>query len=313
MRRAVIDIGTNSVKVLVGDLDPLSGEVQPVFERGTQTRLGSGFYQDHTLQEQPVRDTATACTGYVVAARELGAGSVQIIATSAARDARNPELLLDAVRKATGIPVQILTGEEEAGFAFRGVASDPRLAGRPLAILDVGGGSTELIAGGKGRIDFQKSFQLGTVRLLEQFSPGDPPSGSVKGQCEEWLRAFIQDGPRSELLKALGEVPPGTEWVGTGGTSVLLVRMFLEQDTFDRDLIESRPVMAGELQDLRERLWGMTMEQRRNIPGLPANRADVILFGVSIFSAILKVFGGRELRISTRGLRFGVLAGLGKP
>ena len=307
MLRAVIDIGTNSVKILIGDVNPGNREVTPIFERGIQTRLGSGFYQDRTLQPQPVLDTAQSCLEFLNIARVMGVEGFRILATSAAREARNPELLLDAVRAATGISVEIVSGEQEAGLAFRGVASDPRLAGRPLVILDVGGGSTEVILGEGERIVFQKSFPIGTVRLLEQFPPSDPPRIDNLQKCESWLRHYVGTEIRNTLQAHDGLLAGNAEWVATGGTSMLLARMTLGRDTFERRAIETCRIQAPELEALKNHLWNLPIEQRRKIPGLPANRADVILFGVSIFSELLSVFRVAHLGISTRGLRFGAL------
>src|SRR5262245_30002819 len=165
MRRAVIDIGTNSVKLLVADV--AGPQVEPVHESAEQTRLGRGFYETHILQPAALAATAQAVAVFAKQAADIGAQSVRVFATSAARDAKNPGELLRAVEAACGLRVEIISGEQEAEWAFRGVTSDPALARQPLLLLDVGGGSTEFILGQGEHKHFRQSFPLGAVRLME--------------------------------------------------------------------------------------------------------------------------------------------------
>src|SRR5262249_30238141 len=149
-----IDVGTNSIKLLVADV--AGRDVRPVCEESKQTRLGQGFYETHRLQAEPIANTARAVTDFSRKAKELKAVSVRVIATSAARDALNPQDLLSAIESAAGLKVEIISGEQEADWAFNGVTTDPALAKQPLLLLDVGGGSTEFILGQGDHKDFQK-------------------------------------------------------------------------------------------------------------------------------------------------------------
>ena len=148
IRRAVIDVGTNSVKLLVADIDDY--QVEPVWEGSKQTRLGRGFYETQRLQEPAISQTASAVAEFAAAARERQAASIRVIATSAARDARNADELTTAIERATRLKMEILSGEQEADLVFQGVTTDPRFATEPLLLLDVGGGSTEFILGQGG-------------------------------------------------------------------------------------------------------------------------------------------------------------------
>src|SRR3954470_22042102 len=172
-RRAVIDVGTNSVKLLVADV--AGHDVHPVCEDSKQTRLGQGFYETHRLQPEPIAKTARAVMKFAALARELRADSVRVIATSAARDAINPQELVSALEGDSGLKVEIISGDQEAEWAFQGVTTDPELARQPLLLLDVGGGSTEFILGHGEHKHFRESFPLGTVRLMEKFPHADPP------------------------------------------------------------------------------------------------------------------------------------------
>ena len=191
IRRAVIDVGTNSIKLLVADV--AGRDVQPVHEESRQTRLGKGFYETRRLQTEPIAHSANAVADFARTARKHGARSIRVIATSAARDAVNPEDLISAIEAASGLKVEIISGGQEAGWAFQGVTTDPELAQAPLLLLDVGGGSTEFILGRGERTHFAHSFPLGTVRLLEKFPHSDPPTRGEFTACRDWLKNFLQD------------------------------------------------------------------------------------------------------------------------
>src|SRR6267142_5676404 len=143
VRRAVIDVGTNSIKLLVADVR--GRDVRPVHEESKQTRLGKGFYESNCLQPEAIARTAEAVWEFAEIAREKSAASIRVIATSAARDAVNPTDLTLSIERASGLKTEIISGEREAGWVFQGVATDAELAKRPLLLLDVGGGSTEFI------------------------------------------------------------------------------------------------------------------------------------------------------------------------
>ena len=174
VRRAVIDVGTNSVKVLVADV--YDHVVIPLLEESEQTRLGAGFFQTHRLQPSAIAHTARAVADFARTATAQAARGIRVIATSAARDALNQAELTTAITAASGLPVEILSGEQEADWAYRGVTTDPALANIPLLLLDVGGGSTEFILGAGSGQQFRRSFQLGTVRFLEANPLSDPPT-----------------------------------------------------------------------------------------------------------------------------------------
>ena len=306
VRRAVIDVGTNSIKLLVADV--AGRDVQPVHEESRQTRLGRGFYETHRLQLEPVAHSANAVADFARIARKQGAAAVRVIATSAARDAVNPDDLISAIEAAAKLKVEIISGNQEAEWAFQGVTTDPELARTPLLLLDVGGGSTEFILGRGEHKHFAHSFSLGTVRLLEKFPHGDPPARGEFTGCRDWLRTFLQTEVRPKLEPALrretspklGEI----QLVGTGGTTSILARMEAKLDRYDRERLEATRLGLAQVQAHRRRLWNLPLAGRKEIPGLPASRADVILPGVLIYEMVMAEFGFQQLRVSTRGLRF---------
>lgn len=308
VRRAVIDVGTNSVKLLVAEVD--AREVRPVLEKSEQTRLGRGFYETHCLQAEAIAGTAEAVGKFTRLAAQWEVPAPRIIGTSAARDAINREELVAALERASGQRVEIISGEEEADLVFRGVTTDSNLAGQRLLILDVGGGSTEFILGAGGHHTFRQSFDLGSVRLHEMLRPADPPSLADLAGCRGWLGEFFARQIAPALGVALGGAgAPETRLVGTGGTTTILARMQLRLDSFDRGRIEGARLTREQVLDQMVHLWSLSLEERRKIIGLPSSRADIILMGVAIYEAVMEHFHFPEVYVSTRGLRYGAVLG----
>ena len=305
-RRAVIDVGTNSVKLLVAEVTEQA--VVPVFEASEQTRLGRGFYETHRLQPEAIRITAEAVARFGLRATDHAAGSVRVIATSAARDAVNAQELIAAIQAYAGLRVAVISGEQEAEWAFRGVATDPDLHGHRLLVLEVGGGSTQIILGAGDHHSFRQSFSLGSVRLIEKLRPNDPPTPANLANCREFLRQFFKREIGPVIESALAALC-GADFklVGTGGTSTILARMEKQMSGFDREEIERTRLSRVRVSEWMDRLWNLPLAARQQIAGLPPNRADVILMGVAIYEAVMEHFGVGELHVSTRGLRFGAV------
>jgi exopolyphosphatase/guanosine-5'-triphosphate,3'-diphosphate pyrophosphatase len=305
-RRAVIDVGTNSVKLLVADVRGQT--LQPLLEKSEQTRLGKGFYEDHLLQAAAIEHTARVVSAFTALAHQLEPATVRLIATSAARDARNQDVLIRALNEASGLKVEIISGDQEAEMVFRGVATDPRLDGRRLLILDAGGGSTELVLGQGEHHIVRKSFPIGSVRLLEVLRPRDPPAISDLADCRAWLQHFLAEKITLETAALLDvKNNPETTLVGTGGTATILARMEGRMDRFDRERIEGMRLSRRQILDRMVQLWSLSLAERRKLPGLPSKRADVVLMGVAIYEAVMERFGFEHLYVSTRGLRFGAV------
>jgi exopolyphosphatase/guanosine-5'-triphosphate,3'-diphosphate pyrophosphatase len=302
VRRAVIDVGTNSIKLLVADVR--GRDVSPVLEESRQTRLGKGFYESNHLQPEAIARTAEAVWEFAEIAREKNADSIRVIATSAARDAVNPRDLTNAIERASGLKTEIISGAREAEWAFQGVTTDAELATQPLLLLDVGGGSTEFILGHGVKKSFAHSFPLGTVRLMEKFPHGDPPTKSEFNSCRDWLNFFLHHEVRPQLEPALKNETGEIRLVGTGGTTSILARMEKKLERFDREKIERAVLSFEQVVAHRKNLWKLPLAERKEIPGLPKLRADVILTGVLIYEAVMEEFHFKELRVSTRGLRF---------
>lgn len=306
VRRAVIDVGTNSVKLLVADVT--GNVVYPLHEISRQTRLGHGSYATRILQPEAINQTVQAVSEFAAQARQWAPKQIQIVATSAARDAANASELVDAIHRQTNLKLAVISGEQEAHWAYAGICSDPRLAGHALLIMDAGGGSTQLIYGPKPGIVARHSYRIGAVRLLEKYPLSDPPKSADLAKCLDWARKYILEHTPPQLKPHwAGNAPATPRFVGTGGSSSLLAAMQLQLEEFDRDKIESIELTARQVRHRMQQLWDLPLETRRQIPGLPANKADVILMGTVIHAAVMEIFSLPAMVISTRGFRFGAL------
>ncbi|MBT6450809.1 MAG: hypothetical protein HOK62_08845 [Verrucomicrobiales bacterium] len=299
-RRAIIDVGSNSVKLLIADV--VDGVVMPLIHKGEQMRLGQGVFETGQLAPEAIEATARVVADFAAKAKGHGAASVRVLATSAAREASNGDELVAAI-SAGGLDLEIIDGQTEAELVLRGVRSLPDLAEGPLAIIDVGGGSTEFLVADVTALRLQHSFLLGTVRWLEAFPVSDPPTDAERAKLVQALDEFLDE----QVTPKLGGLPlPGT-LIGAGGTSVFLSRIFLERSDLAVDEIESLRLSLPEVQSLTQRLWKMPLAARSELAGLPANRADVILFGAAIYEAVMMRCGFGELRPTLRGVRYGAL------
>ncbi len=303
-RRAVIDIGTNSVKLLIAEWREAG--LEPILECSRQTRLGEGFYSTGRLQLGPIQRTAAAVAELAALARAEPIACLRVIATSATREAVNAAELIRAAEASAEAPVEIISGAQEADWAYRGALTDVSLTRTSLMLLDLGGGSTEVILGRGERREFQQSFPLGTVRLLERVPFGDPPTAAELSRCRAEIAGFIESR-MVPVLERLVRSDHDRLLVGTGGTASILGCLRAQLTTFDRARLEAARLDLPVLEHWTATLWRMPLKERKEIPGLPPNRADVILPGVVVYEQMTRAFGFRELRISTRGLRFGAL------
>jgi exopolyphosphatase / guanosine-5'-triphosphate,3'-diphosphate pyrophosphatase len=295
------------VKLLIAEVDGQA--VSPVLETSDQTRLGRGLYETGRMSPEAIAETARAVAKFAALAAEHQAAPPRVFATSAAREAANRDDLLVAIQTTAGIKAEIISGEQEAEWVFQGVSTDPRFQGKPICILEVGGGSTELIFGEQSHASFSDCYPIGSVRLLERLHLSDPPTPDNWRECRSLLQRFMELHIRPSLAaKAMPIL------AGTGGTVTILARMEARLDDYNREAIEAVRLSQRQIAQWRERLWSLPLAERQIIPGLPPKRADVILMGIAIFEVFMEMFHFPELHISSRGLRFGaILEASGSP
>jgi exopolyphosphatase/guanosine-5'-triphosphate,3'-diphosphate pyrophosphatase len=282
-------------------------EVIPISEESKQTRLGAGFYQTRQLQPEPIEATAQAVRAFAAKARRMGALSIRLMGTSAARDALNAGELVRAIREKSGLTLDVISGEQEADWAYRGVLTDPRLADLALLILDVGGGSSEFIVGERLQKTFSRSYKLGTVRLLESLKLGDPPGLAALEDCRARVGEILREQIALDVAPHLSACRQKPQLVGVGGTATILANIEMRAREFDRARIEAARVPLDRLDYYAKWMWTHPLAERAQLPGLPSTRADVILCGVVIYQTVMTQFGFQELRASARGIRYSAL------
>lgn len=306
--KAVIDVGTNSVKLLLAEVS--AGTVMPILDTTAKTpaRLGVGLYRSQFLQGEAMDAAVIAIEELLERTAGYRPESVRLVATSAVRDARNRSDFEALVFERTGLTLEVISGEREAELVHRGVTSDPEITGQSFIILDVGGGSTEIIMSSAGRVRFRHSFQLGTVRLMEMLGLSDPPTAGDRGRCAKFLEQFFRESIVPAVRSGEESAWPNFQLVATGGTAICLASMQAGGRLKD-GIIPILRIARSDIHFQAERLWQLSVNERQLIPGLPRKRADVILTGAAIFDAALRYLDFDALTVSRRGLRYGVLAG----
>jgi exopolyphosphatase/guanosine-5'-triphosphate,3'-diphosphate pyrophosphatase len=262
------------------------------------TRLGEGQADDGVLAPGAVGRTVDTIYAMVDDARALGPVDVVAVGTAGLRRAPNRSLLVDAVREATGVDVEVITGAEEARLAYLAATSALPTVDGPLAVFDSGGGSTQFTFGRDGRVDDQFSVDVGAVRIAEEFGLADAVSRSV---LDDALAAV------ADRLSALAGRPQPAAIVAIGGTATNLAAVRHGLATYDPDVVHGTVVDVAELDRQIEQFRTLRAEERRAIPGLQPARAEVILGGACIVRTVLTKLGHDAMTVSDRGLRHGVI------
>lgn len=293
-RVAAIDVGTNSVKLAIADVE---GDVRIVREESEITRLGRGVDETRNLAREPMAATLNAVARFADDARAAGASRIVVAGTSALRDAGNGDEFLRSVRDRTGLDVEIISGMREAALAHLAVSSDPALQLDPsaeLAVFDIGGGSTEVNIGSGESISYHRSFDVGAVRLTERFLRSDPPSASEMEEAKRYVSGEFEGVPAPAGARAAA---------GIGGTLVNVAAVTSKPG----QAIHGSHLSMDRLREALSKLAGAPLERRRSMPGLEPGRADVIVGGVIILIALVERLGVESVQVSTRGLRYGLL------
>lgn len=303
MRVATIDLGSNTVRLLVADVEPARRGWRVVEADQRVTRLGEGLAAGGRLGPAPVERTAATVREYVERARRAGAERVAIVATSAVREAANGRDFAAALERATGERVRVVSGEDEAALTLAGVLSglDDAPDGDTL-VFDVGGGSTEYILA-RGREPLAAvSLRLGVVDLAERY----PFPGRVDWPRYDAMRAEIAERLVGELPARIRAGTPG-RLVGTAGTATTLAALDLGLASYDPGRVQGHVLAHAAIRRLRDRLGGLTVAQRGALPCLEPGRADLIVAGVAIVQATLEITGAAAMVVSDWGLREGIL------
>ena len=296
-RYAAIDVGTNSVKLHVGErLD--DGGWETVLDRSEVTRLGEGIHQSGRLGEEPLRRTVDAVAELADAARREGAEAIVAVGTAGLRQAANAEELLEAVRERAGIEVEVISGEEEARLSYLAATEALHLGTGRLGVFETGGGSSQFTFGEGGHVEERFSLDLGAVPITERFgldrAVDEATVAAVRAEIASQLGP-LRDRPALDLL------------AGIGGAITNLAGVQLGLERYDPGRVRGFELEAAEVDRQIELYRTRDAEQRRGIRGLQPKRAEVILAGACIVRGVLAELGREAITVSDQGLRHGVL------
>jgi exopolyphosphatase/guanosine-5'-triphosphate,3'-diphosphate pyrophosphatase len=295
-RVAVVDIGTNSTRMLVADVD--GGQVEEVDRRTRVTRLGRGVDLSGQLSSEAMEDVCETVGEYVDVFGDLGAETVVAIATSAVRDASNGAAFIAELRERFALSARVLGGEEEARLTYLGAVAEAPPAEGTL-VVDIGGGSTELVIGSGGEVEFHTSLQAGVVRHTERHLGSDPPSAAALEELAGDVRSLVE-GAVSEQPGAQAE-----NGIAVAGTPTSLAAIDLELDPYDPEAVHGHRLPLGRVQRMLSRLAAVPLSERREITGLHPDRAPTIVAGVVILVEAMRAFGLEEIEVSEHDILWG--------
>jgi exopolyphosphatase/guanosine-5'-triphosphate,3'-diphosphate pyrophosphatase len=301
-RLATIDLGTNTVRLLVAEVEP-AGSWRVVEQDQQVTRVGEGLSTTGRLGEAAMARTLGVLVDYTARARRAGAALTRIVATSAVRDAQNGPAFGAEVRARTGVDVDVVTGEREARLTILGIMRGFGLTHGRMLAFDIGGGSTEFTLAEGGAVRAAVSLRLGVVPLAERYPfPGAVDPGRY-GQLADEVRRRLA----GELPDAI--VRAGVPFlVGTAGTVTTLAALDLDLASYDAARVHGHRLPRAAIERQRVRLGALTVQERAALPCLEPGRADLIVPGTAIVLAALDVLGLDEVVVSDWGLREGIMA-----
>ncbi|MDP9396389.1 MAG: Ppx/GppA family phosphatase [Actinomycetota bacterium] len=286
-RVAAIDCGTNSIRLLVADLDGRQGSLTDVERRMEVVRLGQGVDRSGRLAPEALERTFTACRHYAELVRELGAERLRFVATSATRDAANRDEFVRGVRDVLGVDPEVVSGDEEAALSFAGATRELPAAGLPgpYLVVDIGGGSTEFVLGDASGVRAARSVDIGCVRMTERHLHDDPPTAAQVAAARAEIDAAI------ELAAAVVPLGEARTLVGVAGSVTTVTAMVLGLAAYDPAAIHLARVGAEDVREATSRLLAMPREERAALPFMHPGRVDVIGAGALVLVAVLDRVG----------------------
>jgi exopolyphosphatase/guanosine-5'-triphosphate,3'-diphosphate pyrophosphatase len=299
---AAIDCGTNSTRLLISKGD---GAEREILERtNTITRLGKGVDATGRLDPAAIERTVEVLRGYREAMDRHGVERTRMTATSAARDATNRDDFFDAAEAAVGVRPELISGAEEGQLSFSGATADLDPADGPFLVVDIGGGSTELIYG-TDHVEGVISLDIGCVRLTEKYLEHDPP------QPEELLAAIsLTETYLNDVVREIPEAAGARRLIGLAGTITTVAAVDIGLLEWDRDAIHHFVLTHEAAEDVFRTLATEAVEDRKHNPGLDPARADVIVGGLCVLVTIFRTMGFDELLVSEADILDGLIASI---
>lgn len=290
MRVAAVDIGTNSTRLLIAEV--ADGRVNELARLTRVTRLGEGVDRSGRLADDAIERVCAACEGYRREIERLAAERTVAVLTSAVRDAANGEQFRELLRERFGFDARTLSGEQEARLTYVGATSGRDPGPDPLLVIDIGGGSTELVVGAGGEVEFHASTQLGSVRFTERYLHTDPPSAEELAACLREVRAEFERAVPGELRGR----PRAA--IAVAGTPTSFAAIDQRLVPYDRAKVHGYRLSRERCGQILQRLAGLPLAERREVSGLHPDRAPTILAGGAVLVEALELFGLDSVEVS---------------
>lgn len=299
-RFAGIDLGTNSIRLLVVEIQE-DGRMEPVLRLGESCRLGEGMDALGTISAEAEARTSKSLQNFIRRARAMRPRAIAVAATHALRSASNGAEVTERLSRAVGLPVEVLSGEEEARLVYEAVhhALGPERLSEPCLVLDIGGGSVELVRAEGGKVTSWVSLDMGCVRLSERFLGGDPPVAEELALLEAHIGEQFDQHP--EVFDGL------VSGAGVGGTLTAMAALDLGLIRYEASRVEGHPLDRDAINRWSRQLFALTNNDRSQLPAVGPGRADIIVAGCAILRAVLSHSDLPRLTASTRGLRYAVV------
>ena len=298
MRLSVLDIGTNTILLLVADVDT-QGTITPVGHGHEIVRLGVGVDEQRRILPEALQRAEETIGRFVAEARRHHSEQIIACGTSALRDAANRAEIVTHIRNTTGVDIEILSGNEEAELTYLGAIGEFTRPGQDqkFAVLDIGGGSTEIILGTGTEVHSKQSYDIGCVRLTERFLETSPPSSLGISHALKSIREHLAS-----------QHPPDADarFIGVAGTLTTLGALDLNLPAYDPLAVSGHRLKRDTIESIFNRLRIRTKEEIQGIPQILPGRADIMLAGILILLEVMKQLEAEEITVSDRGLRYGV-------
>ena len=296
-RFASIDIGTNTVLMVVADITE-EGTIIPVYDGQQLPRLGKGVDNSRTIPHESVERVVRALHTFKDTAESLHAAAIFACGTSALRDADNRDEVLRRIMRETKMEIDILSGETEAEYTYLGALSGlPPFPGT-TGVLDIGGGSTELVTGTGTTVESRSSIDIGCVRLTERYLTSLPPSRTARLAAHNSIQNELQKISNTAIIDRL---------IGVAGTVTTLAAIMANLQEFNPEIIDGYVLSKETIESMQHKYSQFTLDEMRNITQIPRGREDILLAGIYILTAYMNRFEMNSITVSTRGLRYGQL------
>jgi exopolyphosphatase/guanosine-5'-triphosphate,3'-diphosphate pyrophosphatase len=300
MRVAVVDIGTNSTRLLIADVDASpDGAIEPLCRRSQVTRLGAGVDAAGRLSDEAIARVRNTLERYRQEIEQHSCERNLAVLTSAVRDASNGAEFAELVRHEYGLDAHVLSGDEEAQLTFHGAMSSRERGGLPTVVIDIGGGSTEFVVGSDHSVGFHTSLHAGVVRMSERHIRSDPPAPGELQELAGDVRAVFAEGLPDEQRSAVGRA------IAVAGTATSAAAIDQELDPYDPARVEGYDLTLLTVERLRERLAAMGEADRRRVSGLDPDRAPTIVAGMILLGEAMRAFELDRVEVSEQDILYG--------